>query len=185
MNQNVLIFFEGTLLSLKVTIYRQASSKTGELHWWISGKLYSRQGGEVMGKMSLYYTKSDEDLPPTSGWKQLRDGELPTPKLEGVSFSLSSVRAKVQLEASLKNVHLFSWEYFCLIFEDVVKAPDLKVPISDPKKMSIHSEVIFNKCLNFSDLYFSPIEVKCDTFFRYHYFRVATTDPRLKFGRKQ
>jgi len=121
------ISYENATSFLKVEIYRQASSKNGVLYWWMSGKIYDRQNGESIGKLSLYYTKSNKKLPPTSGWKKLRDGEPPTPKLSGIGFDLPEKRRKVpDIPPDTTKV-------------DVVLAPDLNVSQSDAKKMSIHS----------------------------------------------
>jgi len=65
-----------------VEIFRQFSNENHKRYWWIMGRVFHAEKGHRLNTTLLYCVKSEGDVPPTSGWKVLKDGKKPTPKLK-------------------------------------------------------------------------------------------------------
>merc|ERR1719461_2248193 len=64
-----------------IEIFRQFSNETQKRYWWIMGRVFNAETKTRISTSLLYCTKSGDKFPPASGWKILRDGKKPAPKI--------------------------------------------------------------------------------------------------------
>jgi len=65
-----------------VEIFRQFSNENHKRYWWMMGRTLDKEKNHRLGTTLLYCVKSESNTPPTTGWKVLKDGSKPTPKVK-------------------------------------------------------------------------------------------------------
>lgn len=72
-----------------VEIFRQFSNETQKRYWWIMGRVFNAESKQRISTSLLYCAKSSDATPPASGWKILRDGKKPAPKIKELKNNTS------------------------------------------------------------------------------------------------
>jgi len=65
-----------------VEIFRQFSNENKKRYWWMMRRTFDKKGGHRLATQLLYCVKSESPTPPTTGWKPLKHGKKPCPKVK-------------------------------------------------------------------------------------------------------